>query len=88
MDWLQAVHQGRIGAISDAVGKQRPMERKLVGLMFKIVRKATGVSAWSHVEDLLVAHRELLGMNDDRWLVDPEAPAKEGVNDAAALPAA
>jgi hypothetical protein len=88
MDWLQAVHQGRIGAISDAVGKQRPMERKLVGLMFKIVRKATGVSAWSHVEDLLVAHRELLGMNDDRWLVDPEAPAKEGVDDAAEVPAA
>jgi hypothetical protein len=88
MDWLQAVHQGRIGAISDAVGKQRPMERKLVGLMFKIVRKATGVSAWSHVEDLLVAHRELLGMNDDRWLVDPEAQVKEGVDGAAGVPAA
>lgn len=73
MDWLQAVHQGRIGAISDAVGKQRPMERKTIGIMFKIVRKATGVSAWSQVEDLLVAHREVLGMNDARWLpVDDE----------------
>jgi len=72
MNWLQAVHQGRIGAISDAVGKQRPIERKTIGIMFKIVRKATGVSAWSQVEDLLVAHRELLGMNDARWLPPPE----------------
>ena len=70
--WLQAVHQGRIGVISDAVGKPRPIERKIVGVMFKIVRKATGVSAWSQVEDLLVAHRELLGVNDARWMVDPE----------------
>ena len=70
--WLQAVHQGRIGAISDAVGKPRPIERKIVGVMFKIVRKATGVSAWSQVEDLLVAHRELLGVGDARWMVDPE----------------
>ena len=71
MHWLQAVHQGRIGAISDAVGKQRPIERKIIGIMFKIVRKATGVSAWSQVEDLLLAHRELLGMNDARWLSSP-----------------
>jgi hypothetical protein len=77
--WLQAVHQGRIGAISDAVGKPRPMERKIVGVMFKIVRKATGVSAWSQVEDLLVAHRELLGVGDARWMVDPEDDkGKEG----------
>ncbi|GAB7335371.1 hypothetical protein MBLNU13_g07752t1 [Cladosporium sp. NU13] len=77
MDWLQAVHQGRIGAISDAVGKQRPIERKTIGIMFKIVRKATGVSAWSQVEDLLVAHRELLGMNDSRWLPPPPADEEE-----------
>jgi hypothetical protein len=68
MNWLKAVHEGRIGAISDAVGKQRPMERKIVGVMFRVVRKATGVSTWMQVEDLLVAHRELLGMTDDRWL--------------------
>jgi hypothetical protein len=90
-DWLRAVHQGRIGAISDAVGKTRPIERKIVGIMFKIVRKAAGVSVWAQVEDLLVAHRELLGMNDARWLVDPEEPkdpkdaAKEGVDAAAAV---
>lgn len=77
MDWLQAVHQGRIGAISDAVGKQRPIERKTIGIMFKIVRKATGVSAWSQVEDLLVAHRELLGMNDARWLPPPPVEEEE-----------
>jgi hypothetical protein len=68
MNWLKAVHEGRIGSISDAVGKQRPMERKLVGVMFRVVRKATGVSSWPQVEDLLVAHRELLGMVDARWL--------------------
>jgi hypothetical protein len=55
------------------------------------VRKAAGVSVWAQVEDLLVAHRELLGMNDARWLVDPEEPkdpkdaAKEGVDAAAAV---
>jgi hypothetical protein len=60
--------------------------------MFKIVRKAAGVSVWAQVEDLLVAHRELLGMNEARWLIDPEEPreakdskdpkdaAKEGVD--------
>lgn len=79
MNWLQAVHQGRIGAISDAVGKQRPIERKTIGIMFKIVRKATGVSAWSQVEDLLVAHRELLGMNDARWLPPPEEEEEPAV---------
>ena len=68
MDWLRGVHEGRIGAISDAVGKQRGIERKTVGIMFRVVRKATGVSTWPQVEDLLVAHRELLGMNDARWL--------------------
>ena len=77
MDWLQAVHQGRIGAISDAVGKPRPIERKTIGIMFKIVRKAKGVSAWSQVEDLLVAHRELLGMNDARWLPVDDKDDKE-----------
>ncbi|KAM0711508.1 hypothetical protein Q7P35_000874 [Cladosporium inversicolor] len=82
MDWLQAVHQGRIGAISDAVGKQRSIERKTVGVMFKIVRNATGVSAWSQVEDLLVAHRELLGMNDAKWLIDPEEPKNPATNPA------
>ena len=76
--WLRAVHMGLIGAISDAVGKQRPLERKIVGVMFKVVRKATGVSTWSQVEDLLVAHRELLGMVDARWMPGDEDKVAAG----------
>lgn len=75
MKWLEQVYEGHVGAISDVVGKPRPMERKIIGVMFKVVRmemarKAAGESSsWQEIEVLLTAHRDLLAFHDDRWLV-------------------
>lgn len=71
-EWLRAVFEGRSAGVSDCVGKQRGMERKIVGIMFLLAKqKAKGCKCerrWRELEKVLLAQRELLGMGDPRWL--------------------
>lgn len=69
LGWLKAVHERRIGGISDCVGKQRSQERKVVGILFMIVRKTRVTMPWSEVVTLLEAHREVIGQIDAKWLL-------------------
>lgn len=66
--WLQAVFQGTSGGgLSDTKGKVRALERKTIGVMFLIARRARGAIMWSTAQDVLESHRELLVMGDHRW---------------------
>ncbi|KAM0715529.1 hypothetical protein Q7P37_009027 [Cladosporium fusiforme] len=66
--WLRGVFDGRLSGISDCVGKQRPMERKTIGVMFMIVRRARARGLlWEDVSEILEAQAELLGVLNPAW---------------------
>lgn len=69
LEWLRAVHEGRISGISDCVGRARTSERKLVGILFLIARRTRVNMPWPEVVRLLEAHREVLGQLNAMWLL-------------------
>lgn len=69
LKWLRAVYERRVGGISDCIGKERTLERKLIGILFMTARKTRLTMPWSEVVTLLEAHREVLGQINDKWLL-------------------
>jgi hypothetical protein len=67
--WLKAVFEGKIGGISSCLGKTRTVERKIVGGMFLYVSTTVKGTEWPHLLPQLELQREILGMNDPRWLL-------------------
>jgi hypothetical protein len=67
--WLKGVFEGKIGGISSCVGKTRTLERKVVGGMFMYVSTAHKGTDWPDLLPFLELQREVLGMEDPRWLL-------------------